>query len=207
MGICSASEIFQHEIEKVLNGLKGAKNLIDDIFVWGKDKAEHDERLYVLERLQERGVRLNPEKCKLKRSELEFYGMQFTAKGIRVTDEKIKALSDAPLPKTKAELRSFLGLASYCSSHIPCFADHSNLLRQMTHKHARMTWTEANLSQMAFLQQALTTNCLGYFNKQWNTVLETDASPIGASSVLYQWNPEDKKERKVIGYWSKAFSD
>ena len=76
----------------------------------------------------------------------------------------------------------------------------------MTHKHARMTWTEANLSQMAFLQQALTTNCLGYFNKQWNTVLETDASPIGASSVLYQWNPEDKKERKVIAYWSKAFS-
>ena len=67
MGICSATEIFQHVMEsKVMNGLKGAKNIHDDILVHGKSEEEHDRNLMaVLERLEERGITLNLKKWQL----------------------------------------------------------------------------------------------------------------------------------------------
>ena len=208
MGISSAAEIFQREIEKLLEGLKGAMNLSDDIYVWGDSYEQHDNRLYIiLEKLQSEGVGLNSEKCELRKTELDFFGMHFTSEGVRVTDEKIKALRDAPIPKSKSELRSFLGIVSYCSQSIPKFADNSSLLRSMTHKHARMEWKQECIDQFEFLKNVLTTKCLGYFDKDWCTILETDASPIGASSVLYQSNPKNKNEHKIIAFWSKAFSD
>mgnify|MGYP002804219367 CR=1 FL=1 len=37
-GINAASEIFQNTIEELLTGLKGCKNISDDIIVFGKDQ-------------------------------------------------------------------------------------------------------------------------------------------------------------------------
>jgi bacterioferritin-associated ferredoxin len=78
--------------------------------------------------------------------------MHFTSNDVRVTDEKIKALRDAPIQKTKSELRSFLGIVSYCSQSISKFADNSSLLRNMTHKHARMEWKQDCLEQFEYLK-------------------------------------------------------
>lgn len=58
MGISSATEIFKHVMENhVLKGLKGVKNLIDDIIVYGRDKNEHDKNLKaLLDRLESLGM-------------------------------------------------------------------------------------------------------------------------------------------------------
>ena len=62
-GVSSASEMYQHVIEQVLQGCEGARNISDDIIVHGKTKEEHDQRVYkVLERLKERRLTLNSEK-------------------------------------------------------------------------------------------------------------------------------------------------
>ena len=45
MGICCASEMFQHELEKKLDGLIGVKSLVDDIFIWGETQEAHDNNL------------------------------------------------------------------------------------------------------------------------------------------------------------------
>jgi hypothetical protein len=40
MGISSATEMFQHVMQNMaLRGLKGVKNLIDDLIVYGSDKS------------------------------------------------------------------------------------------------------------------------------------------------------------------------
>ena len=65
-GICSAPELYQHVIQQVLlgAGCTGCQNISDDIVVYGKDVAEHDERLRkVLHTLTERGLTLNKNKC------------------------------------------------------------------------------------------------------------------------------------------------
>ena len=51
-GITSAPELFQKRMSETLNGLPGTLCLMDDILVYGKTQAEHDQRLRkVLERV------------------------------------------------------------------------------------------------------------------------------------------------------------
>ena len=54
-GISSAAEIFQNVIRETLEGIDGAKNISDDILVFGKSHEEHDQNLRaVFQRLRER---------------------------------------------------------------------------------------------------------------------------------------------------------
>jgi hypothetical protein len=48
---------------------------------------------------------------------------------------------------------------------------------------------------------------LGYFNKDWITYLEVDASPVGTGAVLFQDNPKDKEDKKIIMFWIQSFTD
>ena len=51
-------------MSETLNGLPGTLCLMDDILVYGKTQAEHDQRLRkVLERVQQAGLTLSQEKC------------------------------------------------------------------------------------------------------------------------------------------------
>ena len=44
-------------MQSVLAGVEGTVNMIDDTLVYGKDQAEHDERLKkVLRKLEEAGI-------------------------------------------------------------------------------------------------------------------------------------------------------
>lgn len=63
-GITSAPEHFQKRMSQVLAGMDGVVCHMDDMLVWGKTVAEHDERLRkVLNKLLNAGLTLNSEKC------------------------------------------------------------------------------------------------------------------------------------------------
>jgi hypothetical protein len=70
MGVCCASEIFQHEIEKALEGLIGVRNLVDDIFVWGSTIEEHDENLFKLLHRLTREVRVPQDRTRVLRTQV-----------------------------------------------------------------------------------------------------------------------------------------
>ena len=44
-GVNAASEIFQNAVAEMLGGLDGAKNISDDIIVFGRTQDEHDRNL------------------------------------------------------------------------------------------------------------------------------------------------------------------
>lgn len=44
-GLCSASEHFQQKMKQIFDELEGVEVYIDDLIIWGSDKAEHDLRL------------------------------------------------------------------------------------------------------------------------------------------------------------------
>ena len=71
-GISSSPEYFQKRMDKQLSGMEGVKCRIDDILIIGIDHAQHDERLRkVLDRLVERGLTPNLEKCLFSQSRLQ----------------------------------------------------------------------------------------------------------------------------------------
>jgi hypothetical protein len=88
----AASEIYQHEINKMLQGMQGVANISDDIIIHGLDE-EHDERLYqVLSKISMSGATLNWDKCLFGVNQLDFFGHQLSDKGIDIMREKVSAI-------------------------------------------------------------------------------------------------------------------
>ena len=110
-GVSCAPEMYHRVIQQVLQGCEGARNLYDDIVVHRATKEEHDERLKkVLQRIQDKGLTLNKEKCRFYIHELEFMRHLLSARGIGLMKSKVEAVSNARRPDSVSEVRSFLGL-------------------------------------------------------------------------------------------------
>ena len=125
-------EIFQRTIADLLCDIPGARNLSDDIIVYGKTQAKHDENLRkTLKRLQEKGAKLNREKCKFSVNKLTFCGHVFSDKGISVDHEKIKSIVDTDPPKNVAGVPSFLAMIQCVSRFIPQYATLTEPLRRL----------------------------------------------------------------------------
>ena len=112
--------MFQQTLDTVLQGAEGVACYIDDIIITGRTDEEHVEHLKeVLRRLLQHGVHVNQTKCRFLQPSVTFLGHCINAEGIHPTDDKLKAITQAPMPKTVQELRSFLGLINYYGKFIP----------------------------------------------------------------------------------------
>lgn len=86
-------------------GISGIKIYLDDIMIRRKDKEEHNDRLFrVLEKLEKAEVSVEKEKCDIGKSEITFLGYRLAADGVRSTEERIKAVKEAPRSTIKQEL-------------------------------------------------------------------------------------------------------
>ena len=79
-GICLAPEVFQRRIHEVIEGLTGVEVIADDFVVVGRGETtqialqDHDKNLTtLLQRCSERGLKLNPDKIKLRMQKAFYY--------------------------------------------------------------------------------------------------------------------------------------
>lgn len=74
---------------------------------------------------------------------------------------------------------------------------------------ANVDWKRGEVESAAFdaLKRAISTKCVGYFKKNWTTVLTVDASPVGLGAVLQQFDPRNPKERQVVSCISRMLTD
>ena len=105
-GVSVAPEIFQNEIRQVLTGLEGTLNISDDIIIHASNREEHDRRLEaVLQRLQDKNLTLNKQKCEFGKTSLKCYGYVFSDKGISPDPTKLTAIPSVSEPENVGELR------------------------------------------------------------------------------------------------------
>ena len=91
-GTNSAAEIFQHTLQQVLQGIKGVRNIADDILLFGATYEEHNTALeHCLQRLEASGLTLNLGKCVFLNHHLEFFGLVFSKEGISPDPKQISA--------------------------------------------------------------------------------------------------------------------
>ena len=132
-GTNAAAEIFQHTLQETIRGVKGTKNIADDILVFGRTRKEHDTALEeCLSRLQAHHLTLNPTKCKFLKTNLEFFGLLFTEQGVSPNPKKVDAFANTKQPTTVSEVRSLLGMANYSSKFIKDYATITEPLRKLT---------------------------------------------------------------------------
>ena len=78
------------------------------------DLKEHDKIvLEVLHCLEENDLYVKPEKCMSCTTEVDFLRMIVGKDGIKMDQEKVKAVLDWPAPLNINGVRSFLGLANF----------------------------------------------------------------------------------------------
>ena len=77
--------MFQKKVDQTFEGLPGVVAIADDIVVFGKTEAEHDEHLdNVMKLTQEVGLCLHPDKCVVKSHRIYILRKQPLVKMVRI---------------------------------------------------------------------------------------------------------------------------
>ena len=205
-GINAASELYQHEINKIIQGIPGVRNISDDIAICGKTRAEHDERLHeTLRRLHSAGLTINMDKCAFGVSKMTFFGYSVSNKGVDIEDQKVKAIREAREPESASEVRSFLGLVNFVARFIPDLSTTAEPLRQLTRHDVPFMFGEKERTAFVKLKEAISSaNTLGFYDPKAKTSVIADASPVGLGAVLVQ---EGECGPRIISYASRSLSD
>ena len=102
----------------------------------------------VLSKLQEVGLKLSKSKCTWFTEQVEYLGYRIDANGIHPTDDKLKAIKDAPAPKDVSQLKSYLGLLNFYRKFIPKAATLLEPLNKLLRSHEKWRWDKEQ--QVAF---------------------------------------------------------
>ena len=175
---------------KFFNDLPNVFGIADDILVIGYDKdgMDHDEAVYnVLRQCQDVNLKLNKDKCHFRCTSIPFFSEVVSREGIQLDPQKIRALTEMPVPKNKKELQAFLGIINYLSKFSPCMSEVCKPLRKLMSSKAMWTWDASY--QQRFEKGKLLIKaeiCMKFYDNTKPLYLETDASGIGLGAALLQ---------------------
>ena len=204
-GLRNAPAIFQRCMEVVLRGCyEWAAPYIDDILVFSKNGVEHVQHLRkVLSALDENGLTIKEDKCEFGKTHLEYLGHQIGNGELAVPRHRATAMAEFRLPKTKRQLRSFLGSASYYRRFVRNFASYSSVLSPDTSKMAPsvVQWSEGKLEAFNHLKGVLVDVCVLTIPSQEDCfLLHTDASGLGIGATL---NVMREGVEKPVAFFSR----
>ena len=119
--------------------------------------------------------------------EVPFLGKVVSEKGVKIAPKKLEAVHNWPVPKTKSELSTFIGFASYHRNHIAHFAEITACLSCMTGSRVEFNWTDEHQAAFENLREALlSAPCLAFPNADDPFILDTDASKTSIGAELSQ---------------------
>jgi len=206
-GLCNAPATFERLMEKILNQLlfKICLVYLDDVIIYSDSFEGMLSRLeQVFERLRSANLKLNPKKCCFFKREIRYLGHVVTREGIKTDPEKISAVRDWPIPRTKKQIRSFLGFCSYYRKFIKGFSLIAKPLFSLTEDSVKFVWTEKCEEAFKELKKHLVSSpILSYPDSQGCFILDTDASNHGLGAVLSQ---KQGGIEKVIAYFSRVLN-
>lgn len=116
----------------------------------------------------------------------------------------MKAVKEFPRPKTKQDLRAFLGLVGYYRRFIPGFSQRSADLTDRTGKSHpdSIQWTEELEHQFQHLRQALAEEtALNAFKENRETLIHSNASDKGIGGVLLQ--RDEGGQEVLVAFFSR----
>ena len=151
----------------------------------------------MLQQLQEANLTAKPVKCKLGMQKTLYLGYVVGNDVIHLAEDKVKSILQIAQPKTKKEVRSFLGLVSYYRQFIPQMAEIATSLSDCTKKGApnEVVWTQECDQAFRTLKDQLASKPVFQspdFDKEF--ILQTDASGRGlGGAVLSQVGPDGQE--------------
>ncbi len=214
MGLTNAPATFMHLMNHTFRDYldKFVLVFLDDIVIYSKTLAEHHKHVeLVLQRLKDNKLYAKLSKCSFYQKEVEFLGHRIGADGLKVMQEKIKAVEEWPTPKSTSEVRSFLGLAGYYRRYVAGFSKIAASLTELTgkdpttKKELPFVWNEEREGAFKVLKEKLqSAPVLLIPDPKLPFVLTTDASGFATGAVLQQ--DPDGKGLRPVGYLSNKLT-
>ncbi|CAM5082269.1 unnamed protein product [Eretmochelys imbricata] len=112
-GLQNTPATFQKLVDSLLAGLgESAVAYLDNVAIFSDSWAEHLEHLRkVFERIREAGLTVKAKKCQIGLNRVMYLGLQVGQGTINPLQAKVNAIQKWPVPKSKKQVQSFLGLA------------------------------------------------------------------------------------------------
>ncbi|KAL2095353.1 hypothetical protein ACEWY4_010072 [Coilia grayii] len=202
-GLCNAPSTFQRLMERIFGDCRYQSVLLylDDVIVFSSTVEQHLERLEeVFRRLEKQGLKAKLSKCEFFQREVSYHGHVVSAEGVSTDPVKIEVVKEWRRPGHLAELRSFLGFASYYRRFVEGFSKLAAPLHQLVGKLSGPrrkgktppiplgeAWDGSCEDAFQSLKEKLTSApVLAYADFQKPFILEVDASHGGLGAILSQ---------------------
>ncbi|XP_074792474.1 uncharacterized protein LOC141975750 [Natator depressus] len=209
-GLRNAPATFQRLVDGLLAGLgEYAVAYLDDVAIFSDSWADHLEHLQkVLERIREAGLTVKAKKCQIGLNRVTYLGHQVGQGTISPLQAKVDAIQKWPVPKSKKQVQSFLGLAGYYRRFVPHYSQIAAPLTDLTKKKQpnAVQWTEKCQKAFNKLKATLMSDPVlraPDFDKPF--LVTTDASERGVGAVLMQKGPD--QEFHPVVFLSKKLSE
>jgi hypothetical protein len=189
-GMVNSGATYSRMMRLMLGGMDHTDNFVDDVLTHTKFWDSHLITLRELfESVKQAGLTLKPSKCYFGFTNISFLGHVVTSGTLSTETDKVDKILNAPRPRTKKEVRAFMGLAGYYRRFIPDFASISAPLTSLTKKGLPnvVVWNDEHSAALLKLKEALCQKPvlrLPDFNLEF--VLRTDASDVGLGAMLMQ---------------------
>ena len=205
-GVSSAPAIFQRTMETLLQGLNHVTVYIDDILVTGTSYTDHLHKLQeVLKRLHKAVARLRKDKCSFMSAQVKYLGYLIDERGLHPNPERVKAIVEAPTPRSTSELKSFLGLLNYYRKFLPNLSALWSPLHSLRQASTKWSWTLAHTKAFEEAKRLLSSSkVLVHFDPAKRVVLSCDASARGLGAVLAHLQNDGSEQ--PIAYTSQSLA-
>ena len=102
-------------MNELMEGLEFVRAYLDDLLIASKGSfQDHLDNLeQVLTHLAEAGPKVNFSKSHFCQHESEYLGYLINREGVRPSMKKVEAIKNIAPPKTRKQLRSFIGMINY----------------------------------------------------------------------------------------------
>ena len=207
-GPTNAPGHFQREMDKLLEDVDYAFPYIDDIIIASKSIEQHiyEHVPEVMKRIKDYGFKLRLDKCNFAVDTVKYLGLQISKDGIAASSQATLKILNHKKPKSKADVKSYLGLVNWLQAFVPGLAELVYPISKLRRGKEQFKWTDecdaafeeiAGCIQNSFVLQHPD------FNKRF--YVQTDASSIAMGAALLQKN--DAGLLVPVEFASKQFSD
>ena len=159
-GLKNAPFSYQRIMQVLLRGIsyKFCLCFIDDVIIFSKNYEDHIEHLAeVFRRFKEANIKLKPSKCAFAKAEEKYLGHIMAKDGIKTDPDKLKVMTNFPVPKNVKDIRIFLGLTGFYRRFLDCYSKLTAPLTKLLGKEIPYIWTEQCQQSFQTLKRCLTT--------------------------------------------------